>query len=61
MVAAVIEQYYAIVATTPSYTQRRLAPPLPEDYLSKLNAASSICRRSSSCWCLSVLSRKSTG
>ena len=32
-----VEQYDAIVATTPSYTLRRLAPGLPEGYMARLS------------------------
>ena len=34
-----VEEFDAVIATTPSHVFPRLVPPLPDDYLSKLNAA----------------------
>ena len=34
-----VERFDAVIATTPSHIFPRLVPPLPEDYVSKLNAA----------------------
>jgi protoporphyrinogen oxidase len=34
-----VEEFDAVIATTPSHVFPRLVPPLPQDYLSRLNAA----------------------